>query len=178
MRTNEQREQSIPHFGYKKQQNSEFPTSWCSCAAPKASLAMAKGAKGFDQELREFFAKLDEENFARSDVKKIYRPLVVHLRWKMVRKYSAICLLIGLLWALAQVSVINWNLVAVGRLLLIKLLPLWNWTHLHNAKCLIDHPVALPPNADDHVASEKSPIDCSVCENIGIQSSAQMFCVR
>ncbi|XP_055678156.1 uncharacterized protein LOC129786925 [Lutzomyia longipalpis] len=122
--------------------------------------------KAFDQEFREFFAKVHQENFVNSDVKKIYRPLVIYLRWRIFRKYTAIFFFIGILWALVQVTVINWNLVAVGRLFLIKLLPFWNWTHLHNAKCLIDYPIALAPNADDHVVGDKYQFDCSVCENI------------
>ncbi|XP_059619517.1 uncharacterized protein LOC132263644 [Phlebotomus argentipes] len=83
----------------------------------------------------------------------------------MLKKYSLVFFVLVLLWGTLQVAVINWNIVAIGRLLLIKLLPMWNWTHLHYTKCLLEYPVeTLAPKTSKHDLSEK--IDCSVCENI------------
>ncbi|XP_055704482.1 uncharacterized protein LOC129802544 [Phlebotomus papatasi] len=125
---------------------------------------MVQTVQALDQEFQEFFRKLDEQNLSQKDYQKICRPLIVHLRMKLLKKYFFIALLLVILWSISQVSVVNWNLVAIGRIILIKLLPFWNWTHLHDAKCLLDYPLA--SNTDDHVVSEKPALDCSVCENI------------
>lgn len=126
---------------------------------------MVQTVQALDQEFQEFFRKLDEQNLSQKDYQKICHPLIVYLRIKLLKKYFFIALLLVILWSIFQVSVVNWNLVAIGRIILIKLLPFWSWTHLHDAKCLLDYPLA--SNTDDHVVSEKHTLDCSVCENIG-----------
>uniref|UniRef100_A0A182YP40 Uncharacterized protein n=1 Tax=Anopheles stephensi TaxID=30069 RepID=A0A182YP40_ANOST len=72
----------------------------------------------------------------------------------------AICL------AVYYVPSVNWHVTAIGRLLMIEMLPYWDWTPLYRGKCLI-------AKAKEGVGSKKFeppisfPDDCVVCRNFG-----------
>ncbi|XP_049537514.1 uncharacterized protein LOC125952217 [Anopheles darlingi] len=62
---------------------------------------------------------------------------------------------------------VNWHVTAIGRLVMIELLPFWDWTPLYRSKCLIER-------SSKGAGVEKSgqfqliPEDCAVCENLGL----------
>ncbi|GAB0093014.1 uncharacterized protein DMENIID0001_080660 [Sergentomyia squamirostris] len=124
-------------------------------------------SSSIEEEFRKFFLKLELENLPPNVKRKIYKPLLNHLRWKVVKKYILIIGSLTILWTFCQISVIQWNLSAVVRIFMIKMLPLWNWTTMYGTKCLIEYRGSdLAPNANEAKADLNSGVDCSVCENL------------
>lgn len=68
------------------------------------------------------------------------------------------------------ISFINSHLSAISRIILIKLLPIWDWQQLTDENCLIGPIFARPSTID---AAIDEPIynlyeeDCALCENYG-----------
>lgn len=56
----------------------------------------------------------------------------------------------------------SWTVSGIGRLLLVKVLPVWNWEALHRKRCIWDAPVAV---RESSVTFKREALDCSFCEN-------------
>jgi hypothetical protein len=134
--------------------------------------------KKMDQEFEEFFQYLEEKismttttGSSEGEIKNILKPLK-YLMWKQqLKKGAKIALLFAsICFTVYHVDSLNWLFCGVGRLLMIKILPLWNWRYLGKAKCLIEK-AQVPAYDDDNKfnndADELSSRDCRVCENFG-----------
>ncbi|KAJ3650647.1 hypothetical protein Zmor_016733 [Zophobas morio] len=112
----------------------------------------------FNAEINDFYKSLKDNNFTDAEIRKIFAPLAPP---SSTTKHLALLLapiaLLTLLYLLTYIDPISWHFSALGRILLIKLLPLWDWTALKNAKCLIDKPS--PPPADPR-------FNCDLCETL------------
>lgn len=64
---------------------------------------------------------------------------------------------IGILYLLTYIDTIHWNLSAIGRIALIKLLPLFDWRHMKNKQCLVEKYSDVPVGIF---------FNCDLCENI------------
>lgn len=64
---------------------------------------------------------------------------------------------------------VNWNVSAIGRLSLIKLiLPYFNWQYLYNSRCLVSYPFEARIGAENYDNyGQIRDAECDVCENLG-----------
>lgn len=96
--------------------------------------------------------------------KRLIAEITKEIRISTSKKFIKVLLIITFL--ITQVYVIpflNWNASAVGRILMIKMLKVWDWRYLYNVDCLIERKIK--PSYDlTHNDLEE---DCSFCENIG-----------
>lgn len=119
-----------------------------------------------DKEFEQFLINC-ESKYTTAELYKIYKPLRWKLRiefWKNKFLLIALILLFGL--AVNYISFLNWNVAAIGRIAMIQMLGLWDWTKLYNEKCLIRWK---PPDANV-ISRRESKLfleDCVVCENYG-----------
>lgn len=118
-----------------------------------------------DKELEIIFNNLDKLKLKKIDEKKILNLLQKKLRLYFWLKIFLILLifliLIGLFY---YITFLNWNLSAIGRIFLIKILPLWNWKNFYNQKCLIKWNDNTLPRQKSFQLNQD---DCAVCENYG-----------
>lgn len=124
----------------------------------------------FNKEFEQFFEYCDGLKLTKSDKDKIFTPL----KWKLRYEYWRQVMIIGIglllgISAIYYIPFLNWNFTAVGRIILIKLLPIWNWKPLHNQKCLIDWGwLGTQTDIKTTIKSTKFyEIDCSTCVNYG-----------
>lgn len=98
--------------------------------------------------------------------KRLIAEITKEIRITTSKKFIKVLLIVTFL--ITQVYVIpflNWNASAVGRILMIKMLKVWDWRYLYNVDCLIERKVK--PSFDlNHNAIDLED-DCSFCENIG-----------
>ncbi|XP_064547974.1 uncharacterized protein LOC135435034 [Drosophila montana] len=93
-----------------------------------------------ERELAQFVEQCRKQRFSETEMRSICQPLAWHVRLGQLRWWTQWLLLPGLLvyllWSYCDTCA--WTASALGRLLLIQLLPYWNWTPYYNAKCLIE----------------------------------------
>ncbi|XP_050071471.1 uncharacterized protein LOC126559366 [Anopheles maculipalpis] len=117
------------------------------------------------QELLEAVAKVRPSDRALYDA---FAPVRKRLwyKWFVRRLVVAVCLM-AICLAVCYIPSVNWHASAVGRLLMIEMLPYWDWTPLYRSKCLV-------AKAKESTASKKIeptvsfPDDCVVCRNFGM----------
>lgn len=110
-----------------------------------------------------------------ANIKKcLIAEITKEIRKSAMKKSFKILLFIA--FVISQIYVIpflNWNASAIGRVVMIKLLKIWDWRYLYNVDCLVEKKVGafndLIPNAIDNLDD-----DCSFCENIGKKISKKI----
>lgn len=119
-----------------------------------------------DAELKSFFEYCRQVGFDDDELAEICRPLYGFTRKNCFKKWLIVlCVLISLvlgLYALSSVESLQWHTSAIGRILMIKLLPFWDWTTLFYKRCLIER--------KQLVVEDQIPLslaDCDMCESIG-----------
>ncbi|KAH8401740.1 hypothetical protein KR009_007584 [Drosophila setifemur] len=130
-----------------------------------------------EEELKTFFENCRKQKFSTEEMKAICQPLVWRLRLARAKRWFIIALpliILYLLWFFCDTF--NWWLSAVGRLMLLQILPLWDWTPYYNAKCLI-------PREDQRVQYQAAPLgrhetvweNCALCESLeGIPTASNV----
>lgn len=120
-----------------------------------------------EKEFEDFFLHCQKlTNYNQNEMKKILKPLRFHLCKLLLMKVFKIVLVVGsICCAIYYIDTLNWIFCAIGRIAMIKLLPLWNWTYLANEKCLISKTISLT-NSNDEVRSLNEK-DCRACEHFG-----------
>ncbi|XP_017054437.1 uncharacterized protein LOC108096970 [Drosophila ficusphila] len=129
-----------------------------------------------EEELKVFFEDCGRQEFSSKEMLDICQPLIWRIRMARIRKWCLILLplvLVYLLWLLSDTFV--WWLSAIGRLLLIQILPLWDWTPYYNAKCLILRDQSVqekpPPLGKDKTLWQ----NCALCETLeGISTASNI----
>nr|CAD7261344.1 unnamed protein product [Timema shepardi]CAD7572278.1 unnamed protein product [Timema californicum] len=100
--------------------------------------------KVLDEELMSFYQYCQQVGFSEAEMDVICAPLVSSLRksfFKKVIKYIIIVLtFVAFAYGLCQVDSVSLHFSAVGRLLMIKLLPFWDWTAMFYESCLVSNP--------------------------------------
>ncbi|KAH8407550.1 hypothetical protein KR222_005276 [Zaprionus bogoriensis] len=124
-----------------------------------------------ERELEEFFEDCRKQQFTEAQMRTICRPLIWEFIWQRLRRWTQWVLLpvlvVYLLWNYCDTCA--WTASAIGRLLLIQLLPYWDWTPLYNNRCLIPR---TPPAAEQR--EQPAPLgrhetlweNCALCENL------------
>lgn len=125
-----------------------------------------------DVEFEEFFQYI-EKNLSSSsekEIKNVLKPLK-YLMWKQqLKKFLKISLLfISICCAIYYIDTLNWYFCAVTRILMIKLLPLWNWKYLGRSRCLIEKAQSQSSSTAAYVDSNDvlNVKDCRACEHFG-----------
>ncbi|XP_073847494.1 uncharacterized protein [Musca autumnalis] len=122
-----------------------------------------------EKDFEQFFATLRKENLSPLEIENICQPLYLYRRKESLKKLCKVVLILGVFYALIKwCDSFNWFLSALGRLALIQVLPIFNWSTLYNAKCLIERPL----NTDNVRQSSSVSTNtleygnCLLCENI------------
>lgn len=96
-------------------------------------------------------------------------------RLLFIRRCAQFVIFLGCLASLFSLvyyfSILNWNVSAIGRLALIKLiLPAYNWQYLYNSRCLIEMPSTqqmIKADNEEEPYVEFNDEECTVCESLG-----------
>lgn len=100
--------------------------------------------KIIDQELLSFYQYCEQAGFTASEMEIICAPLASALRQNNLKKgvkiFVAFILAVLGVYCISQVKAFNMHMSAVGRLFMIKLLPVWDWTSMFYESCLVSNP--------------------------------------
>lgn len=116
-------------------------------------------------------------NAADDNIKKcLVAEITKEVRLFALKKSLKILLLIAfVITQIYMIPFLNWNATAIGRIVMIKMLKIWDWRYLYNVDCLIERKVTTFEDSQtpiDHIED-----DCSFCENIGKNVfSVERFC--
>lgn len=129
-----------------------------------------------NQEFEDFFLHCHKvTNSNKAEIEKILKPLKVHLWRQQLKKYLKIVLfLTAICFATYHVDTLNWYFCAVGRIIMIKLLPLWNWKYLTKEKCLIPKAEPIKVNRIEPYINVGGK-DCRACEKFGKLSNRMIL---
>lgn len=126
-----------------------------------------------NREFEYLFQSVDDDNIKKC----LTAEIIKEIRILTFKKFFKILLLI--VFVITQIYVIpflNWNASAIGRIVMIEMLKIWDWRHLYNVDCLIERHV----EKTDFIQSSIGNIedDCSFCEKIGKIIFKKNFCHR
>lgn len=133
--------------------------------------SLKKGGKSYNNAEKDFLAlekdlcqlheMLKENNYTPKEIQEFLRPLRFMAYKGYFYRYLRIFLFLLLIFIigyyLVKVDFISWQLSAVGRIVMIKILPYWNWQKMAGTKCLI--------NGYQEI-NEIKQFDCQLCESI------------
>lgn len=126
-----------------------------------------------ESELAQFVAQCRKQEFSESEMRSICQPILWHWRLLKLRKWVQWLLLpavlVYLLWSCCDSCA--WTLSALGRLLLIELLPYWDWTPYYNAKCLIERESERSTDWQPKALGRHETLweNCALCEQLGMK---------
>lgn len=110
----------------------------------------------------QFFTSCSAKNLAKFKVELKLIPVYIRfLKEELGFALKVLFLSVFAVLCIYFIPFINWSFSAVGRLILIELLPYWRWSDLYNQKCLWEPKEV---TLRDTVSPIQS-LDCSVCEN-------------
>lgn len=118
--------------------------------------------KDLNRDFEYLLNSTDDDNIKKCLIAEITKVI----RISALKKLFKILLLIA--FVLSQIYVIpflNWNASAVGRIVMIKMLKIWDWRYLYNVDCLIEKEFTTFDRSQTPIAHIED--DCSFCENIG-----------
>lgn len=120
-----------------------------------------------DKEFKDFFLYCHKiTNSNQTEMKKILRPLKTYLWKQQLKKLAMLTFIFATICcSIYYVDRLNWYFCALGRTVMIQILPIWNWTYLANAKCLIAK--ATGPTKSNEVLRSLDAKDCRACEHFG-----------
>lgn len=120
-----------------------------------------------NEEFEDFFLHCQKvTNSNQKEIEKILRPLRIHLWKQQLKKCLKIVLIfVAICCGIYYVDTLNWYFCAFGRLAMIKLLPVWDWRYLENARCLIAKSEVQKSNSGSFSSFNEK--DCRACEHFG-----------
>ncbi|XP_013104730.2 uncharacterized protein LOC106085178 [Stomoxys calcitrans] len=121
-----------------------------------------------NNDFEEFFGSLRKEKLSSREIDTICKPLHDYFQRETLKKWSLLALtLVSLFIVLLWCDSCTWFLSALGRELLIQILPFWNWSKLYNTKCLIERAsVDLIDNRPSTLKASTDNGNCLLCEHI------------
>lgn len=127
--------------------------------------------ESLNNEFEDFLKFCKGNSISEKDINRICSSLNYQLE---LRQWKKVGLLAGLsflcIWLCLNVGFLEWSISAVGRILMIKLLPVYDWTNLYNANCLVSYQtedlqqVGASSNEDSEEINKRN---CALCENLG-----------
>ncbi|XP_050324833.1 uncharacterized protein LOC126756063 [Bactrocera neohumeralis] len=126
-----------------------------------------------EQEFVDFFAECKQQGFSAAEMRAICQPL---LQRRSNRCSAVACVVLAIFGALCLLynwcDEFSWFVSAIGRLLLIQVLPYWDWTPLYNSRCLIERKVdkvdggSVAPTTKIPARYETEAGNCVLCETL------------
>ncbi|KAG8222106.1 hypothetical protein J437_LFUL000870 [Ladona fulva] len=121
--------------------------------------------KLLDQELMSFYQYCQQAGFSESEMDKICAPLVATIRKTYLQKILKVtCILLlfaSSIYASTKVGIVNVHLTALSRILMIKIIPFWDWTPLFYQSCLVSNPFY-----GEFSLTEEDCVSCETLEGI------------
>lgn len=109
-----------------------------------------------------FYEFCKENDLTDDDVRQLCQPLIKTIRKTRLVKQLKIgvfaMFFLLTLYIVCTTETISWHLSAIGRILMIKLLPFYDWTSLRNEICLIKRP-------QSNIIEQNGP-NCVLCESV------------
>lgn len=125
-------------------------------------------------EVRTFYEYCKEAGISDEEMDIICRPLTNAVRKAIIKRLTRGLLILIMVLAIgytaSQTVTLQWHAAAVTRIVLIKLLPVWDWTPLYSNKCLIQKPEQR--NLESNIVSAT---DCIACEAISKYLSILLY---
>lgn len=118
-------------------------------------------------ELNRDFESLLLNTYDDNVKKLLIAEITKEIRISVLKKSLKILLIIA--FVITQIYVVpffNWNASAIGRIVMIKMLKVWDWRYLYNTDCLIERKTKAKLEFNQNVIDNIEE-DCSFCENIG-----------
>ncbi|KAK9874252.1 hypothetical protein WA026_002608 [Henosepilachna vigintioctopunctata] len=117
----------------------------------------------FEDDINIFYEDLKNHNFSNEQIAKVFNPMLLeNEKWTMFKCIMFIAFPI-IIYSLIQSDYfydnISWYLLAISRVLLIKIHPIYDWTHLKDQQCL------LPKWWERKIENNFTP-NCNLCENL------------
>ncbi|XP_039957511.1 uncharacterized protein LOC120772794 [Bactrocera tryoni] len=126
-----------------------------------------------EQEFVDFFAECKQQGFSAAEMRAICQPL---LQRRSNRCSAVACVVLAIFGALCLLynwcDEFSWFVSAIGRLLLIQVLPYWDWMPLYNSRCLIERKVdkvdggSAAPTTKIPARYETEAGNCVLCETL------------
>ncbi|XP_061722299.1 uncharacterized protein LOC133528832 [Cydia pomonella] len=117
-----------------------------------------------NSEVRSFYEYCKEAGMTDEEIDLICRPLTNAVRQASIRRWRRVFMFLIMILAIGytvnQTETFQWHASAVARIVMIKILPFWDWTPLYYNKCAVDR--SQPHNLDNPV----STADCIACEAV------------
>lgn len=122
-----------------------------------------------EKEFEAFSSFCKKQNFTKSEMDIIYAPIKKELKIKFwIKFFKIFAVLTFLSSSVYYIPFINWNISAIGRIAMIKILPIWNWKVHFNDKCLMPYfDVGLRSYKTESKFENVYRDDCAVCETLG-----------
>ena len=122
-----------------------------------------------ERDLAQFLEQCRKQKFSEVEMRSICQPILWHVRLMKLKRWTQWLLLPGLLvyllWSYCDTCA--WTASAVGRLLLIEMLPYLNWTPYYNSKCLIERGSEQRWESQPLGRHETLWENCALCEQLG-----------
>ncbi|XP_063368303.1 uncharacterized protein LOC134656723 [Cydia amplana] len=117
-----------------------------------------------NSEVRSFYEYCKEAGMTDEEMDLICRPLTNAVRKASIRRWTRVFMFLVMVLAIgytvSQTETFQWHASAVARIVMIKILPFWDWTPLYYNKCVVDR--SQPHNLDNLA----STADCIACEAV------------
>ncbi|XP_046385673.1 uncharacterized protein LOC124155688 [Ischnura elegans] len=121
--------------------------------------------KLLDQELMSFYQYCQQAGFSESEMDKICAPLVETIRKTYLKKVLKVTCIIFMflasIYAATKVGSVNMHLTALSRIILIKILPFWDWTPMFYRTCLVSNPFY-----GEYALTEEDCVSCETLETV------------
>lgn len=118
-----------------------------------------------NRDLDSLYAFCKENNLSDEEIKELCGPLLkLAHKAKMVKYlkfYTYFLVVATFCYVLCSFEIVSWNLSAIGRILMIKLLPYYDWTVWKQETCLIPK-----FGGQNNQINEVPNFDCVLCESV------------
>lgn len=139
-----------------------YPSFFWSRFTRECEMEKGEKLKIIDEELLSFYQYCEKAGFSPAEMNMICTPLSSALRQNKIKKGLKVLTLITVFilcfYTVSEVDVINMHVSAVGRLIMIQLLPFWDWSSLFYETCLISNPL--------YKSYSLKKEDCLTCESL------------
>lgn len=128
-----------------------------------------------NEEFEDFFIHCQKLTSLNGKTSELVLPLkVIFLEQKLKKYLKTILVFSAICSAFYYVDTMNWFFCAVGRLVMIKLLPIWDWRHLEKASCLVAKSETEKLSSGGFTSINER--DCLACEHFGEKFSVNTVC--
>lgn len=124
-----------------------------------------------NRDFEAFYEFCKENHLTDDDVRKLCQPFLNTIRKTKFIRYIKICivttLLLLILYTICSTETVSWHLSAIGRIVMIKILPFYDWTQLRSESCLIKR--------SQSDTFQTNTFSCVLCESIQEIAKLQEF---